>query len=131
MLRRLLCCRLDSGVDDDGIRTLGASHTNSTNCGQAGGLFAPSEILCFEMGKYWGHAFVVRTHERGRLRLHLLRGEFFFGGVVRFYIVIQNLDELGDNLVALQRGEQAAVHVNRRLWFLERSREGDAEAGVF
>src|SRR5712692_9123678 len=48
-------------------------------------------------------------------------GEFFFGGVMRFYVVVQDLDELGDDLVALQRGEQTSVHVDRRFWFLERS----------
>ncbi len=49
--------------------------------------------------KYLGHAFVVLPHERGRSRLHF-SGEFFFGGVVGFYVVVEDLNELGDDLVA-------------------------------
>ena len=68
--------------------------------------------------------WVCRGAARARaLAPTLLGGEFFFGGVVRFYVVFQDLDELGDDLVAFQRGEQAAVHIDRRFRFLEGSRQ--------
>ena len=78
------------------------------------------DVLC-RNGNYQRQASRALPHERGRSRLHLLCGEFFFGGVVRFYVVVQDLDELGDDLVALEGREQAAVHVDRRFWFLEGS----------
>ncbi len=44
------------------------------------------------------------------------RADFFFlffpGRVVGLDVVVENLDELGDDLVAFERGEQAAVHVD-------------------
>src|SRR6478672_4997645 len=90
------------------------------NCGHHGEQSAPRLYSLSRSGKNtWGHAFVVLPHERGRSRLHLFCGEFFFGGVVRFYVVVEDLDELGDDLIALQRGEETAVHVNRRFGFLE------------
>src|SRR5713101_1307480 len=60
----------------------------------------------------------------------------FFGGrfflcVVRFNVVVENLDELGDNAVALQRGEQAAIYIDGSFGFLERSGQGNTETGVF
>src|SRR5271154_69737 len=57
--------------------------------------------------------------------------EFFFGGVVRFHVVVEDLDELGYDLVALERGEQATVNVDRSLRLFERSRQRDAEACMF
>ena len=35
--------------------------------------------------------------------------------VVRGHVVVQNSDELGHDAVALERGHQAAIHVDRRL----------------
>ena len=42
--------------------------------------------------------------------------------VMRFNVVVEDLDKLGHDLVALQSREQAAVHVNRGFRFLEGSR---------
>src|SRR5271169_2045656 len=35
---------------------------------------------------------------------------FFFDGVMGLNVVVENLDELGDDLVAFQRGEESTVH---------------------
>src|SRR3984957_5937402 len=62
-------------------------------------------------------------------------GNFFFNRlpcrIVRVYILIENFDELGDNAVAFQRGEQASIHIDRSLGLLKRSGQGDADVGVF
>src|SRR5205085_3765922 len=41
-------------------------------------------------------------------------------------IVVENLEEIGDNSVALQRHEQLTVHVDRRFWLFESSGERDS-----
>src|ERR1700724_1221341 len=60
-------------------------------------------------------------------------GDFLGGrgflGIVRFNVVVENLNELGDNVVALQRGEQAAVDIDGSFGFLERSGRGNTETG--
>src|SRR6202023_1441204 len=56
-------------------------------------------------------------------------GRDFFLCVVRFNVVVENLNELGDNAVALQRGEQAAIYVDGSFGFLERSGQGNTETG--
>ena len=48
-----------------------------------------------------------------------------------FHVLMQNLDELGDDVVALERGEQAAIDVDRGFGFFEGAGQGNAEAGVF
>src|SRR5262249_45888935 len=61
----------------------------------------------------------------------LLCGDFFFPrGVVRFHVPVENVDELGDDPVAFQRGKEAAVDVNRGLRFLERPGQRDAQVGM-
>jgi hypothetical protein len=49
---------------------------------------------------------------------------------VRLDIVIQNLRELGDDLVAFERREETAVHVHRGFGFFEGSWQGDTEVRV-
>src|SRR5260370_20126380 len=64
-----------------------------------------------------------------------LTGDFFGGRlflcVVRCNVVVENLDELGDNAVALQRGVHAAIHIDGSFGFFERSGQGNTEAGAF
>ena len=59
------------------------------------------------------------------------RADFFFfpGRVVGLDIVVENLDELGDDLVAFEGGEQAAVHVDGSVRFFDRPRQKDSEDG--
>src|ERR1700686_189785 len=59
-----------------------------------------------------------------------LGGRRFFLCVVRFNVVVENLNELGDNAVALQRGEQAAIYIDGSFGFLERSGKGNTKTGV-
>src|SRR5439155_10578086 len=47
-----------------------------------------------------------------------------------FDVFVEDVNELGNNLVALQRGEKAAIDVYGRLGLLERPGERDAQAGV-
>ena len=49
---------------------------------------------------------------------------------MRLDVLIQNRDELGDDLVALQRGEQAAIDVDRGFRFFEGAGQRDADVGV-
>src|ERR1019366_6535812 len=46
--------------------------------------------------------------------LDLARADFFFfsGRVVGLDVVVENFDELGDDLVAFERSEEAAIHVD-------------------
>src|ERR1035441_6121305 len=50
--------------------------------------------------------------------------------VVRINVVVQNLNELWHNLVALQRSKQSAIHVYRSLRFLKSSRQRNSKARV-
>ena len=45
-------------------------------------------------------------------------------------VVLEDLEELGDDAVAAQRPIEPAVHVDRRLRLLERARQRDADVGV-
>jgi len=45
---------------------------------------------------------------------------------VALHVLIQNLDELGYDVVALERGEQAAIDVDRGFGFFESAGKGNA-----
>ena len=52
------------------------------------------------------------------------------GGVAVLDVVVENLEELGDDPVALQRELERAVHEYGRLGLLERARQRDADVRV-
>src|SRR5664279_1082500 len=54
----------------------------------------------------------------------------FFRGVMRIDVVFKNLDELGYDVIALERRHQPSIDVYRRLRLLERSRQRDADVRV-
>ena len=58
-------------------------------------------------------------------KLHRFCRDLHSGSVVRFHVFIQDLDELRDNPFALQRGEEAAIDIDRRLGFFERPGQRD------
>jgi hypothetical protein len=45
---------------------------------------------------------------------------------VAFHVLIQNLDELGDDVIALERGEQAAIDLNRGFGYFKSAGQGNA-----
>src|SRR5260221_3172070 len=45
-------------------------------------------------------------------------------------VIVEDLEKVGDNRVALECYEQLAVHVDRRFWLLESSRERDSDICV-
>ena len=49
--------------------------------------------------------------------------QFLVSRIVRFYILVENFDELGNNVIALQGSEKAAVHVDRGFRLFECSRQ--------
>ena len=51
----------------------------------------------------------------------LFQCDFFFYGVVRFNVFVEDLYKFLDNLIAFQGGEQASVDVDRSFWFFERA----------
>src|ERR1035438_7818965 len=50
--------------------------------------------------------------------------------VMRGHVLVQHPDELGYDVVALERGHQASVHEDRRLGFFESARQRYAQIGV-
>src|SRR5882672_3359803 len=65
-----------------------------------------------------------------RATLELNLDGFLRRGVGGIHVVIENLDELGHDGVSAQGREQAAVHVDRSLGFLERSRKRNPDIRV-
>src|ERR1700688_74083 len=68
--------------------------------------------------RLWASAWVKRL-DMGVLR-----------GVVTGHVGIQDIDEFGHDVVALEGGHQAAIHVDRGLGFFERAGQRNAEDRV-
>ena len=79
---------------------------------------------------YWSLRVASDAESLGATAVLDLHGHFFLGRVVGFHVVVEDLDELGDDLVAFERGEQASIHIHRRLRFFSGSGQRDTEAGV-
>src|SRR5580692_5513809 len=67
--------------------------------------------------------------------LWLVCSGYFFplglaGRVVRVNVFVENADELRDYAITFESGEQASIHVDRSLWFLECAWQRDADVGV-
>ena len=58
-------------------------------------------------------------------------GSFGVRAVVRFDVLVQDADEVGDDGIALEGNEEAAVGVDRGFGFFEGAGERDADVGVF
>src|SRR5216110_2990535 len=78
-------------------------------------------------GRSVARAFAAQRTKRATFSA---RPNCFASGVVRVHVVIENLDELGDDFVAFEGGEEASIDVDGGFRFFERAGQRDAEAGV-
>src|ERR1035437_3792350 len=90
-------------------------------------LWASSSVKRFAMSR--------RLYQRGGRRNTVCDRRFaslgVVGGIVGVHVRVQNLQEFSDNAAALQRGHQAAIHVNRGLGFLKGAGQRNPYIGVF
>src|SRR5208283_578165 len=70
-----------------------------------------------------------RTWRQGTVGL-AASDQLLFYRVVRIHVVVENLDEFSDDVVALERQHEAAVNVNRSFRFFEGSGQRDADVGM-